>query len=350
MNETCDLCGPAVRAVYQPRDHLALAGDEVRMPRPGRLAHAHPFSASSGSRKRSRRCSHAARIATICPGSKVRAAGPVSHIRPLAGPGRASSRRPRALLTRTYVPAYELEPMPAGQSGRSLLLVAHPRRRKARQNSMTAILPDPRSAGLAARSAPDGRPQGDRSYPGGVEPMYARIIRAHVPLENFDQALAAARDYNLPMVTQMPGFRSGYWTGDRQSGTITSFVVFDSQDGIRAAEAGMERMRPLVGRSTSSSTRSKTWKSSPRKLPPKRPSRPGTRRPRSAAVRGVHRHVQATLDDDREYVPHGHGQCPIDLGRHDGPGDGLQGRKGPSWAMNDGSDAVRRSCRPRTDA
>ena len=29
------------------------------------------FSASSESRKRSRRCSHAARIATICPGSKV---------------------------------------------------------------------------------------------------------------------------------------------------------------------------------------------------------------------------------------------------------------------------------------
>ena len=76
--------------------------------------------------------------------------------------------------------------------------------------------------------------------------MYARIIRAHVPPENFDQALAAARDYNLPMVTQMPGFRSGYWTGDRQTGTIAAFVVFDSQDGIRAAEAGMERMRPLV--------------------------------------------------------------------------------------------------------
>jgi len=76
--------------------------------------------------------------------------------------------------------------------------------------------------------------------------MYARIIRAHVPPENFDQVLAVTRDYNLPMVTQMPGFRSGYWTGDRQTGTITTFVLFDSQDGIRAAEAGMERMRPLA--------------------------------------------------------------------------------------------------------
>jgi hypothetical protein len=42
-----------------------------------------------------------------------------------------------------------------------------------------------------------------------VEPMYARIIRAHVPPENFDQVLAATRDHNIPMVTQMPGFRSG---------------------------------------------------------------------------------------------------------------------------------------------
>jgi antibiotic biosynthesis monooxygenase (ABM) superfamily enzyme len=79
-----------------------------------------------------------------------------------------------------------------------------------------------------------------------VEPMYARIIRAHVAPENFDQVLAATRDHNIPMVTQMPGFRSGYWTGDRQTGTIATCVVFDSQDGIRAAEAGMERMRPLV--------------------------------------------------------------------------------------------------------
>lgn len=76
--------------------------------------------------------------------------------------------------------------------------------------------------------------------------MYARIIRAHVPPENFDQALAATRDHNLPMVTQMPGFRSGYWAGDRQTGTIATCVVFDSEDGIRAAEAGMQRMRPLV--------------------------------------------------------------------------------------------------------
>lgn len=76
--------------------------------------------------------------------------------------------------------------------------------------------------------------------------MYARIIRAHVPPENFDQVLAATRDHNLPMLTQMPGFRSGYWTGDRQTGAIATCVVFDSEDGIRAAEAGMQRMRPLV--------------------------------------------------------------------------------------------------------
>src|SRR6516164_3581075 len=79
-----------------------------------------------------------------------------------------------------------------------------------------------------------------------VEPMYARIIRAHVAPENFDQVLAATKDHNIPMVTQIPGFRSGYWTGDRQTGTIATCVVFDSQDGIRAAEAGMERMRPLA--------------------------------------------------------------------------------------------------------
>ena len=44
------------------------------MPQPERLANPQPVSASSDSKNRSRRCSHAARIATICSGSKMRGA------------------------------------------------------------------------------------------------------------------------------------------------------------------------------------------------------------------------------------------------------------------------------------
>lgn len=78
--------------------------------------------------------------------------------------------------------------------------------------------------------------------------MYARIIRVQVPAEHFDQILAATKERNVPMVTQFPGFKAGYWSGDRQTGRITTVVLLDGEEGVRAAEAGMEQMRPLIER------------------------------------------------------------------------------------------------------
>jgi hypothetical protein len=75
--------------------------------------------------------------------------------------------------------------------------------------------------------------------------MYARIIRAQVPPEHFAQVLAATKAGNVPMVTQLPGFKAGYWSGDKQTGKLTTFVVFENEEGIRAAEAGLAQMRPV---------------------------------------------------------------------------------------------------------
>jgi hypothetical protein len=76
--------------------------------------------------------------------------------------------------------------------------------------------------------------------------MFARIVRSQIPAEHFDRILAATKERNLPMVTQFPGFKSGYWAADRHAGQVATFVLMDSEEGIRAAEAGTEQMRPLV--------------------------------------------------------------------------------------------------------
>jgi hypothetical protein len=78
--------------------------------------------------------------------------------------------------------------------------------------------------------------------------MYARIVRVQVPPEHFDQVLAATREHNVPMVTQFPGFKAGYWSGGRQTGRITTFALLEGEEGVRAAESGMEQMRPLQQR------------------------------------------------------------------------------------------------------
>jgi hypothetical protein len=48
------------------------------------------------------------------------------------------------------------------------------------------------------------------------------------------------------MVTQFPGFKAGYWSGDRQTGKVTTFVLLEGEEGVRAAETGMEQVRPLM--------------------------------------------------------------------------------------------------------
>ena len=77
--------------------------------------------------------------------------------------------------------------------------------------------------------------------------MYVRIIRADVPPENFDQVLAATKDRNVPVVKQFPGFKAGYWAGDRNTGRVTTVVLFESEEGIRAADEAFEQMRQKLG-------------------------------------------------------------------------------------------------------
>lgn len=44
----------------------------------------------------------------------------------------------------------------------------------------------------------------------------------------------------------VPGFRAGYWAADRKTGTVATFVLFETEEGIRAAEQGLEQMRPMM--------------------------------------------------------------------------------------------------------
>ena len=76
--------------------------------------------------------------------------------------------------------------------------------------------------------------------------MYARVIRTQTSPENFERGLAAIKERVVPAVKQLPGFKAGYWTGDRKSGKGTAFVLYESEEGVRAGEAVFERIRPQM--------------------------------------------------------------------------------------------------------
>lgn len=61
----------------------------------------------------------------------------------------------------------------------------------------------------------------------------------NVRIENVDQARGELQSQVIPNVKQAPGFVSGIWTADRDSGRGVGIVVFESRE---QAEAMLQRL------------------------------------------------------------------------------------------------------------
>lgn len=76
--------------------------------------------------------------------------------------------------------------------------------------------------------------------------MIARLIQMHVSEADFDRVMSAVRENVIPAVRQLPGFRADYFAGDAGKGRLVSFVIFETEDGPKAAEELFARMRPRI--------------------------------------------------------------------------------------------------------
>lgn len=76
--------------------------------------------------------------------------------------------------------------------------------------------------------------------------MKARLIQMHTQPESFDGIMAAIRERVAPSVRQLPGFKADYFAGDKGQGRLVSFVLFESGEGVAAAEALFDKLRPAV--------------------------------------------------------------------------------------------------------
>lgn len=76
--------------------------------------------------------------------------------------------------------------------------------------------------------------------------MIARLIQMQAPADDFENVLTTIRERVAPAVRQLPGFRSDTFAGDAGTGRLVSFVVFESHQGVEAAEALFARMRGNV--------------------------------------------------------------------------------------------------------
>lgn len=76
--------------------------------------------------------------------------------------------------------------------------------------------------------------------------MIARLIQMDAAGADFESVVATLRERVAPAVRQLPGFRSDTFASDRATGRIVSFVVFESSQGVEAAENLFRRMRGNV--------------------------------------------------------------------------------------------------------
>lgn len=76
--------------------------------------------------------------------------------------------------------------------------------------------------------------------------MIARLIQMQAQPEAFDGILGAITERVVPAVRSLPGFKADYFAGDRDEGRLISFVLFETREGVAAAEALFDKLRPAV--------------------------------------------------------------------------------------------------------
>ncbi len=80
--------------------------------------------------------------------------------------------------------------------------------------------------------------------------MYARVNILEGPPEKMDEALRYFQENVLPNLKQIEGFKGTIALGDRQSGKTLGITLWESEENIRATEAGADRSRSQLAEAT----------------------------------------------------------------------------------------------------
>lgn len=72
--------------------------------------------------------------------------------------------------------------------------------------------------------------------------MHATVVRVSIEEAEVESSEEALRDQVVPRISQLPRFRTGYWT--RRGNTGVSMVVFDSEEAAQAAADQVRSVAP----------------------------------------------------------------------------------------------------------
>ena len=67
--------------------------------------------------------------------------------------------------------------------------------------------------------------------------MYARVTITQGPPERVAEVIRYIQEHIVPAARKEPGFRGGYWLGDRKTGKGMVMTLWESEEAERASQA-----------------------------------------------------------------------------------------------------------------
>ena len=73
--------------------------------------------------------------------------------------------------------------------------------------------------------------------------MFARVTISETSPDNVDLAIKVLNDTIIPAAKKMPGFKGGYWLGDKTTGKGVAITLFESEAALKESEETGKQIR-----------------------------------------------------------------------------------------------------------
>ncbi|MGH2727697.1 MAG: antibiotic biosynthesis monooxygenase family protein [Actinomycetota bacterium] len=73
--------------------------------------------------------------------------------------------------------------------------------------------------------------------------MHGRVTISETPVDKVDLAIKVINEEILPAAKKIPGFKGGYWLGDRASGKGITITLWESEEALKAGEDTAKQLR-----------------------------------------------------------------------------------------------------------
>jgi len=73
--------------------------------------------------------------------------------------------------------------------------------------------------------------------------MFARVTISETSPDKVDLAIKVIKEDIVPAAKKVPGFKGGYWLGDKTTGKGVTITIFESEQALKESEDTTKKIR-----------------------------------------------------------------------------------------------------------